>query len=263
MTYFLGGIGAFLMGTSLGIFGAGGSILTVPLLVYIFGFNSLAATRYSLFVVGLVSAFGVLREWKSGSLDFLRILRFALPAMTGMFLVRNYILPSLPSNLVLPGLGEIRLDAFILVVFAFFMITAALSMLFARITDQSTRTENLLQKTVLAAVGFLIGLLTGFLGAGGGFLIVPALVFGARFSVKEATRASLFVIMLNSIWGFFSSKETLADVPWVLLTYIVGLALVGMLLGLTLRARIPAEKLKPAFGVFVLLMGIYVLARSI
>lgn len=257
-TYFLGGVGAIAMGLTLGIFGAGGSILTVPLLVYLLGYAPSLATHYSLFVVGIVSAFGVSREWQSGSLPFRPIVWFAFPAMVGMFVTRKILLPALPQTIEFPGSYFVSLDSVTMATFAVFMMAASLSLLFLKIEENESAASN---SFALLVAGLFIGLATGFVGAGGGFLIVPALVFFGNFSLKNAARASLVVIMANSLWGFFSSALGV-EIPWSSLLLVSGLAAGGMFFGIKVRARLPAEKLKPLFGVFVFFMGSYVLWRS-
>lgn len=262
--YLLGGLGALFMGAMLGLFGAGGSILTVPLLVFIFLIPAKLASHYSLFIVGLVSGFGMLRDRKGSALPFSHLIWFALPAMLGMFIMRNWILPQLPGSFTFGANFQIPLDKFILFVFGLFMLAASFSMLFVKIKEKDLNApKSKSELFLLSLTGLLIGLSTGFVGAGGGFLIVPALVFFARFSVAEATRTSLFLIMLNSLWGFFTSRSDWSLIPWMLLLYVVIVALGGMMIGQFLRNKSNPAKLKPAFGIFVLLMGSYVIWKSL
>jgi uncharacterized membrane protein YfcA len=261
--FIFGGLGAFIMGVSLGIFGAGGSIMTVPLLVYLFQFAPLQATHLSLLVVGAVSALGIYLDKKSDKLPLAHLAKFVLPAMLGMYVARKKLLPMFPQQIFVFGQNYISLDNLLMIVFALFMLAAAGSMIFVRIDKPRDLSQtNNGRPVLLAAMGLLVGLITGLIGAGGGFLIVPALVFFAGFSFKEATRASLFVIMLNSMWGFFVSLDSDA-LPWRVLAIVVTAAFFGMLLGLKVKANTSSDKLKPAFGVFILLMGSYVLWRAI
>lgn len=259
--YFIGSIAALLMGVALGVFGAGGSILTVPLLVYVFQLPAARATHYSLLVVGLVSAVAVARDWKA--IRVREVLWFALPAMAGMFVLRRVVLPALPMSVELPLVGDTSLDRLILLVFALFMIAASFSMLFVKIrTEGASEIQDWGRTSGLIVVGMMVGAATGFVGAGGGFLIVPALVFLSGFSIVAATQASLFIIMLNSTWGFFSSPFDWARVPWVILALVTAMAVFGMIIGLWLRRLVNTDRLKPAFGLFVLIMGSFVLWQS-
>jgi len=264
--YLLGGLGSFLMGATLGVFGAGGSILTVPLLVFLFQLPSSEATHYSLFIVGMVSAFGFFLDRKNAFLPIRDLSFFAIPAMLGMYLMRAIVIPNLPSNFEISSIGVFTLNDLILVIFALFMIAASFSMLFIKIQPRKNVVDHkrayIGPVAALALMGILVGMLTGFVGAGGGFLIVPALVFLAKFSMSDAVRASLFVIMLNSLLGFFSSSPLWELIPWSLLFFIVLVALGGMLLGLRFRRTTKLEQLKPAFGAFVLFVGSYILWRA-
>ena len=245
------------------VFGAGGSILTVPILVFLFHYPPVLAAHYSLFIVGMVSAYGAWSGLRGSEIRIREVLAFAAPAMLGMFLIKKLIIPSLPEKIFWDGHFLFSLNQATLAIFGCFMLTASLSMIFLSVRDQSNLKERgLLDQLVLVFVGSLVGLLTGFVGAGGGFLIVPALVFLARMPVKDATRASLFVIALNSIWGFTVGSKGWDQIPFSILLFMMSVAMFGMFLGIRLQSRLPAARLKPAFGVFVLVMGIYILYRS-
>lgn len=260
----LGALGALVMGASLGLFGAGGSILTVPILVYLFLYPPVLAAHYSLFVVGCVSAFGVFWQWREDNIHWAKIIGFAIPALFGMFVIKRLIIPALPQTIPLFAFS-ITLNQFILAVFAILMIAASLSMIFLPALNQSDSPETSPPNLpLLALVGASIGLITGFVGAGGGFLIVPSLIFLARLSVKEATRASLFLISINSIFGFAAGTTNWPSVPFRSLLLLVAIALIGIVSGLWIQKRTAASKLKPAFGLFILATGFYILltARS-
>lgn len=266
--FLLGGLASVLMGAILGVFGAGGSILTVPLLVFLFHFPPMKATHHSLLVVGVVSGFGVIMEiWKTksraGTASSGSIYLFAISVLAGMFLVRSIVLPALPGFIPVPGLGVISLESLVLFSFAIFMILASLSMLFLKISaEPAVSAGSLKKKAGLVSTGVLIGGFTGFVGAGGGFLIVPALVFLARLPLADAIRSSLFVITLSSLWGFFISLRGSGAVPWGTLSLVIFAALMGMAFGLKARSAMDADKLKPLFGVFVAAMGFYILWRA-
>lgn len=250
---------AFVMGNTLGVFGAGGSILTMPILVYLLAMPPTLAAHYSLLIVGLVSAAGVARGWGSGGFKVKQAAEFAVPAMIGMLLVRRVIVPALPAEFTLAGI-HFTLNQLTLLTFAVLMIAAAGSMLFVKVKDQGVdRAKRSLP--LLISSGVATGMITGFVGAGGGFLIVPALVFIVKLPVKEATKASLFVIALNSLWGFAVGSSH-GEVKLTDILAIAGVAIVGMITGLLLQNKIPSERLKPAFGVFVLAMGGYILLHS-
>lgn len=259
----LGGLGALLMGITLGVFGAGGSILTVPILTFLLAYPPVLATHYSLLIVGVVSAAGVALQWGKGGLRLGGTAKFALPAMVGMLAVKKWLLPSLPPVLLAGSEFSLTLNQFILAAFAILMILAAGSMIFVKIPEAGPDAARGNKETILLGVtGFFTGGISGFVGAGGGFLIVPALVFLGGFPVKEASRASLVVIALNSLWGFLVGTKDWAAIPFSVLLLVGATALVGMFVGLGAQERLPADRLKKAFGYFVLAMGIYVLSRS-
>lgn len=256
-----GGFGALLMGITLGVFGAGGSILTVPLLTFLFAYPPTMSSHFSLLVVGCVGAFGVTLQWWKGEFKLGRAVEFALPAMIGMFLVKKILLPSLPPVFSFAHYS-FTLDQLILSAFAVFMILAAGSMIFVDIqSEEKANRSNWKKMLLLGSTGILTGGISGFVGAGGGFLIVPALVFFSGLPVKDASRASLLVIALNSLWGFVVGTSDWTSIPFATLLLVIAFALLGMVLGIQLQNRIPSARLKPAFGVFVFLMGMYILFR--
>lgn len=251
------------MGITLGTFGAGGSILTVPLLTFLLAYPPALASHYSLFIVGSVSFAGVVKQWSSGNFRLAGALKFAVPAMAGMFLVKKFILPAIPPVVSVGASQSITVDQLILGVFAVFMILAAGSMMFVKISNEQREHSGAMgEAMLLGGTGIVTGVVSGFVGAGGGFLIVPALVFLGGFPVKEASRASLLVIAINSIWGFVVGTPAWSAIPFFALLAIIAFALVGMLAGIWLQERVHADRLKPAFGAFVLGMGIYILIRS-
>jgi uncharacterized protein len=250
-----GAIGALGMGVSLGVFGAGGSILAVPLLLYAFGFTAEAATLYSLLVVGITSAagFGLSRE----KVPFTMLAWFLFPSMGGMYAARAFLLPLIPDTI--PILGGIQKSTFVLSFFSLFMLAAAVAMIFPLGAKREGAAAGV---GIFALAGSLVGLITGIAGAGGGFMIVPALVLLAGLPFATAARSSLAVIAINSIWGFAVSPPAAATPSFTLIFGLIALALIGMFLGLKGRSRLPAERLKPAFGIFILMLGSYMLWRA-
>ncbi len=247
-------LGAVGMGIALGVFGAGGSILTMPIFVYLYSVQALLATQLSLFVVGMVSLSGVVRA--RTKISFFASLRFTVGILLGMAVMRKLLLPSFPKEFL-----GFSLDSWILVIFAVVMILAAISMLFVKLPEkvEDGKSGNGL---FLFFLGLFTGGLTGFVGAGGGFLIVPALVFFARMPMHAATATSLLVIALNSLVGFaFSSSFD--QLPWGIILEVLGFSLIGMQLGQRLAKFLPAQRLKQGFGFFVLVMGIYIFTHSI
>ncbi|MGQ9805548.1 MAG: sulfite exporter TauE/SafE family protein [Chlorobiales bacterium] len=256
----IGYLASILIGVSLGLIGGGGSILTVPVLVYLFAQSPIEATLYSLFIVGLSSAVGSATYLRNRLIKVKNALAFAVPSIISILFTRNIILPNLPDPLFSFGTISLTKNTFLLVLFATLMILASVKMIMpSPLTKSETGQDEALIK--LAFNGFGVGFITGLIGVGGGFLIIPALVLLAKMEMKEAVGTSLFIIGLNSLIGFFGSLYG-THVEWVLLFSISALAIVGMFIGVMLAKRIDGNRLKPLFGWFVLVMGVFVLLKE-
>jgi uncharacterized membrane protein YfcA len=259
MEYF-GYFASVIIGLSLGLIGGGGSILTVPILVYLFKVYPEQATTYSLFIVGVTAMIGSFSHYRLGNLKIKSALVFTFPSVISLLLVRKIILPIIPDTLFSIDGFAITKNFLIMLLFAFLMIAASISMI-----KKSTQTNELKQINylVLAVVGFLVGLIIGFLGAGGGFLIIPALLFFANLPMKQAVGTSLFIIFINSLIGFIGDLLGGVKLDLNLLLIITAMAMLGLIIGTKLSKRIDGAKLKPAFGWFVLLMGLYIITKEI
>lgn len=256
---------AFLfIGISLGIVGSGGSILTVPVLVYLANMDPLLATTSSLFIVGTTSLLGALLAFTKKQVDTRSVLLFGIPSVFSILLVRKYLLPAIPDTLFSVGDRTIEKSMFLMILFAILMLAASLFMILQRARQPTLSPEkNSARKPfLLILVGLFVGIVTGLLGAGGGFLIIPALVLLLRVEVRAAIGTSLFIIALNSLFGFLVSS-TQFEFNWPLLLGSLLLAVIGMLAGRKLGDRIPAQALKKGFGWFVLLMGLYIITKEL
>lgn len=249
----LGGVGAMLMGIVLGLIGGGGSILTVPILVYFFNFPGTSATYHSLFIVGICAALGVLPFFRRKLVEFRVALFFLFPALLGMRIARRLVLPWIPERFLFFSYPFSK-DLLILSTFAMMMILAARAMLRVQ---QEVLQPDLSQRHFLrvGANGLGVGFLTGFVGAGGGFMIVPALTNGVNLSMERAVGTSLMIIAFNSLSGFLGDWMEGVPVHWDLMIPVTVIAMIGILLGTYLHARIPSRRLKPLFGWFVLIVG--------
>lgn len=257
IAYFL----ALTVGIILSLLGSGGSILTVPILVYIMGINPLSATAYSLFVVGVSALVGAQRFFKNGEINYKISLYFAIPSLLGVFVSRKWILPNLSESLHFFHFFSIQKDTFILVFFAIVMLIAALSMLFSwklNFRNNNDRENNFV---LIVLDGIVVGLVTGFVGAGGGFLIIPALLLLTNISMKEAVGTSLLVITIKSILGFTAELNNVID--WNLLLTFTGFSILGILIGSCFSKLLNGRVLKKSFGIFVLFMSIVILAKEI
>lgn len=254
---------SILIGISLGLIGGGGSILTVPVLVYLFRVDAVLATAYSLFIVGTTSAVGSLSYFKKGLVNLRMALVFGVPSIVAVFLTRSYIVPAIPQELFDIGSFKVTKSILLMVLFAILMIAASYSMVRKGKAGQgeSDSGEQRFNYPLVFAQGLFIGVITGLIGAGGGFLIIPALVNLLRLPMKTAVGTSLLIIAVNSLTGFLFSMGRLF-IDWQLILTLAGIAVTGILIGSYLSTKIDGKKLKPAFGWFVMVMGVYILVKE-
>lgn len=256
----IGYIGALCIGLILGITGGGGSIMTVPILVYILGFNPITATAYSLFIVGTTSAFGATQNFFKGMVDVKKGFLFAVPSFIAVYLTRRYLVPALPDVIITIKSFHITKEFFLMVLFAVIMLFASLSMLKKKKGNPLT-TDKDESKILFIAQTFGVGILIGLVGAGGGFLIIPSLVFFAKLSMRKAVATSLLIIALNSLIGFLGDLQTLI-IDWKFLLTFTSLSVTGIFIGIYLNKFLNETQLKKGFGYFVLLMAIFILTKE-
>ncbi len=255
----LGYFSAVLMGLLLGIVGGGGSILTVPILIYFFGQGPLSATTGSLLVVGLIAFVGAILSARKGLVDFSLGLYFAVPSFLGVFVARHYLLPALPE-IIQVGDQSISKGLVVLFSFSILMLAAGKAMIQGpRAQENISDSKNSFFQ--IGIKGFFVGLATGFVGAGGGFLIIPALVLLLKMPMKKAVGTSLAIIAASSLFGF-SISDLKAAPPMNLLLTIVLIGTAGLVAGHKLAGKIPEKNLKKAFGIFVVLISIAMLAQQ-
>ncbi|TRX38305.1 sulfite exporter TauE/SafE family protein [Flavobacterium restrictum] len=257
---YIGYFASIIIGISLGLIGGGGSILTIPILVYLFKINPEQATSYSLFIVGFTALSGCISHYKMGNLKIKSALYFAIPSVFSILLIREVIFPKIAATLFFIASYQVSKSFLIMIVFAVLMMAAALSMIRKTNVVITTTKTNYAQ---LALIGFVVGIVTGFLGAGGGFLIIPALLFFANLPMKQAVGTSLLIIFINSSIGFAGDLYLGTPINYSFLLTISGIAFVGMLIGTKLSKKINGDKLKPIFGWFILIMGLYILSKEV
>ena len=256
----IGYLASILIGISLGLIGGGGSILTIPILVYIFHVNPRLATTYSLFIVGFTAAIGSIKHYQLGNLKFQSAIPFAIPSLVSIIVVRKFLMPIIPEIIFSIGSFSITKDIFIMLIFSVLMMMASYSMIKSK---QEIVDESKTNTMKVAFMGSLVGVVTGFLGAGGGFLIIPALIFFTGLTMKEAVGTSLLIIAFNSLFGFLGDVINGVNIDFFFLLSIAFFALIGIFIGTFLSKKIDGSKLKPAFGWFVLVMGIYIIIKEI
>lgn len=255
---------SMLVGISLGTLGSGGSILTVPIMVYMMGVNPVDATGYSLFVVGVTSTVGAATYVKNNLVNVKAALVFAIPSIVSVFLTRKFIMPSIPNPIISTSSYTISKELFIMFLFAFLMILVAFNMIKeSRYKNPSEKDFEHFNYPWLVIIGFVSGFLTGLVGVGGGFIIIPALVLFAKIPIRMSVGTSLIIIAANSFMGFAGEvMQRYESINYKFLMEFVLFSVTGIFIGFRIASRIPAAQLKKAFGWFVLVMGIYIIIRE-
>ena len=261
MLELLGYIGALLIGIVLGITGGGGSILTVPVLVYILNYNPIIATAYSLFIVGTTAGFGTIQNFKNGLVVPTTGFQFAIPSLIGVYITRKFIVPKIPETIFYFSSIQLSTETFLMLIFAVVMFMAAYSMLKDKKESEVVdfKTKSL---AVLVIQLFFVGILIGLIGAGGGFLIIPALLKFAKLPMKKAIGTSLFIITINSLIGFTGDIQNL-EIDWVFLIPFTTFSVIGIFIGLYIQNYINEKHLKKIFGFFVLIMSFFILYKEL
>ncbi|WP_315333885.1 sulfite exporter TauE/SafE family protein [Porphyromonas endodontalis] len=263
--YIAGYLASILIGLSLGLIGGGGSILTVPVLVYLFGIDPILGTAYSLFIVGVTSVIGSISYSRHSLVDVRTAIIFGLPSIVAVFLTRAYLVPAIPQEVL--RLGDLIIDRgmMLMLLFAILMLVASIGMIRPTTkspkSPQSALTHRKYPYTLILIEGLVVGSLTGLVGAGGGFLIIPALVILGRLPMKQAIGTSLVIISAKSLLGFLG-ESGLRDLDWGFLLSVTAFAILGIFLGMKLSHRIDGARLKPAFGWFVFVMGVYIILKE-
>lgn len=253
---------ALAMGVLLGLLGGGGSILSVPILVYLMGVPGDVGPSYSLFIVGVAASIGVLKYLAEKKVSIKAAILFGIPSTIAVFFNQKYVRPAIPEQFNLLGI-EMTRAMLLMGLFALMMIVAAVSMIRKKKSQSGpeTNVSNELNIGLLLLAGLGEGLFSGLVGAGGGFIIVPALVMIARLPMKTAVGTSLLIMAVKSLIGFTGALKDI-EVDWALLLPFTGIAAVGIIIGASLSKKVPSAKLKPAFGWFVLVMGAFIVIKT-
>ena len=259
----IGYLASVLIGISLGLIGGGGSILTVPVLVYLFHVEPVQATAYSLFIVGASSLVGAWPKYKQGFVDLKTAIIFGIPSIVSVYATRKLLVPAIPSDLGEFGGLLVTKSLMMMLLFAVLMIAASFSMIRSK-SSKETITEDgqKFNYPLILLEGALVGMLTGLVGAGGGFLIIPALVMFSKLPMKQAVGTSLLIIAAKSLIGFTGDLGN-STMNWTLLLSVSALAIAGIFLGDRLSKRIDGNQLKKGFGWFVLVMGLYIIIQQL
>jgi uncharacterized protein len=262
MEIFVGYVASGLIGISLGLIGGGGSIITIPVLVYLFHIEPTLATAYSLFIVGTTSLVGGVRGAFNKMVDFKSAFLLAVPSTLGVYLTRHFVLPHIPDTLLIVNDFSITRDIALMLFFALFMVIASVRMITDKQMDeQSTTTKSHFVSVIL--VGLFVGIVTGIVGAGGGFLIIPALVLLVGLPMKRAVGTSLIIIAINSLIGFVGDFDLVREIDFSFLIALSLLAIGGVFLGTYLSRFIKGKSLKSGFGWFALAMAVFILIKEL
>lgn len=252
------------MGTVLSFLGAGGSILTLPILVYLFQIDIIQATTYSLLLVGLTAVFGCVASFKDKLIDFKTGIIFGIPSIIGVVLARKIVLPFLPDQ-ILVGNFILEKSFLIMILFAVLMLVSSSLMIRDRKPVLSkTNNKNAYERNIIIILeGLIVGQLTGFVGAGGGFLIIPALVLLTGLSMNIAVATSLFIIAIKSLMGYLSDLIDGFQTDWMFVFYVCVFTLIGVFFGRILSKRVSDKQTKKLFGYMTLIISIIIIGEQI
>ncbi len=257
----LGYIMALFIGISLGLFGGGGSILAVPVMAYLFSLDEKVATAYSLFIVGFAALFGGIKQNRNNNVDWRTAIVFGIPALIGVWIVRHFIIPELPDVLFYIGDFSVSRRMGMFGVFIALMVAAAFSML--RNNKRKGGSGNISYNYPLIFIeGLVVGSVTGLVGAGGGFVIVPALVLFAALDIKQAVATSLIIITFNALFGFLADVTQVA-IDWRFLIIFTSISVVGILIGSYVSNFTKEKSLKKNFARFMLLMALLIIYNEV
>ncbi len=260
----LGYVLGLLIGICLGMMGAGGAIMTIPVLVYLFEISTETATFYSLFIVGLTAMIGTTNYLRNGLFDFKTVIFFGIPSIISILVTTQILAPLIPNSIFTIGNFTLFKPALILFLFAILMILSAIAMIRsskAIIKDDFIGYQRY-RYVLIMLQGILVGILTGFLGAGGGFLIIPALVVLAHLPMKKAVGTSLCLISINCTIGFISRYHQIEHIDWKFLGFFTSLTCAGIISGIYLSRNWSGQLLKKGFAFFMIIMGTFIIIKE-
>ena len=253
---------ALFAGVSIGMMGSGGSILTVPILVYIMHIEPVLATAYSLFIVGTSAAAGSIKNIRQKQVNFQIVLSFGAASILSVFFTRSYLLPLIPDSIQLANEAEISKSSLIMIIFALVMLAASSKMISPRKKENLPNQEAVTSFVPLAIQGALIGLIAGMVGAGGGFLIVPTLIFFAHLPMRTAIGTSVTIIAIQSLIGF-TGDLIVQDIDWLVVLIFTAVSILGVFVGMRWANKFSEKLLRKIFGWFVLMMAVFILLNEV
>lgn len=254
-----------LTGVALGLLGAGGAILGVPILVYLLHVQPVVATGYSLVLVGTTALVGAFQYIRRGYAHPRLAILYGVPAIVGVYLARRVVFPAVPDPVFSIGNAVMPKDDLVMIVFALFMVIASRKMIQSARRDDidEYRPHHYVQAWVIAVIGIVAGMFTGFLGAGGGFIILPVLVLLAGLPMRMAIGTSLIVIAAQCLFGFVGEIQARESIDYSFVGSILVPPFFGILLGTWLNKKARAARLKTSFGWFLLVIGIAIVTHEV
>jgi uncharacterized protein len=263
LTIVFGYIGALFVGITLGLIGSGGSILSLPIFVYLFGLNPVLASAYSLFTVGLTSLIGSIKNIKLKLIDVNTVLYFSFSAAISVYITRKYLIDLIPDEIISLGWLTITKEKFLMLFFAVLIYFAGIAMIKKiKDTSQNQRRKSKYDKALILLEGSAVGFITGLVGAGGGFIIIPVLVLFSKLNMKNAIATSLIIISIKSLIGFIGDIENL-DIDWLFLIKFSLISIIGIFIGQSIGLKIDGSKLKKGFGYFIIIIASLVIFKEI
>jgi len=263
LTIIFGYIGALFVGITLGLIGSGGSILSLPIFVYLFGLNPIVATAYSLFTVGLTSLIGSIKNIKLRLIHVNTVIYFSTSAAFSVYITRKYIIGLIPDQIISIGDLTITKEKFLMLFFSILIFFAAIAMIRNRKDKNgSQRRELKYDKLLILIEGSVVGFITGLVGAGGGFIIIPVLVLFSKLNMKSAIATSLVIIAIKSLIGFIGDIEN-HDIDWSFLVKFSSISVAGIYIGQAIGMKIDGTRLKKGFGYFILIIATSILIKEI
>lgn len=257
--YFFSG----LIGVSLGLIGGGGSIITVPLLVYIFHIEPTLATAYSLIIVGATSLVGGVRNAVHKLVNFKIAFLFSIPSLIAIYIMRHMVLPHAPATIFLTSSFSMSKDFIVMIFFSLIMVIASLRMIRKNVIEDHSGENSSYSIIKIILQGIVLGVVTGIVGAGGGFLIIPALVLLAGLPMKRAVATSLIIITINSVAGFAGDRGTGIELNYSFAALVSSFAIAGVLIGTYVSRYFDGTKLRKGFGWFALAMAFLIAAKEV
>ncbi|MDF2478610.1 MAG: hypothetical protein K0S24_4093 [Sphingobacterium sp.] len=263
LLFIIGFLLAILVGLSMGLMGSGGSILTLPIFVYLFHIEPQYALDYSLFSIGVLALIGSVEPVTKGKVDLKTTAIFLIPSLVSVYLTKRHLLTAIPAQFHIAELSISR-NHVIMLLFSFVILVSALAMIRRRKQlEVSAVMLHISQVLKIITAGLLVGIMTGLVGAGGGFIIVPSLVLLLGIPLKQAIATSLFIIGLNASFGLGANYQLLNHMNWPILLIFTLITLIGLQIGSKWKDRLEVVRLQGLFGYFLMSIGILILTFEV